>query len=197
MAWNDYASIVTAGLDANLPTASTLDYPTLARFYLATDTNILYRYNPTSKAWVSTGGAPVTVAATGTAKAISGVTYLLSTAAGSVLTLPAATGSGVSFRVVVTTTTTSGAHKVLTAPITDLLIGQAVGATAAGATLKFSAAAAGTFHSLQMPFAGTQPSGGFEGDFFSFTDIAAGKWHVEGMYQSGTTATTPFSTATT
>jgi hypothetical protein len=138
------------------------------------------------------------VGATGSASAgISGVTYLLSVAAGSVLTLPAATGSGIRIKVVVSTTATSNAHKILTSPITDLLIGQAVGATAAGATLKFSAAAAGAFHSIQMPFAGTQPSGGFEGDVFDFTDIAAGKWHVEAMYQAGTTATTPFSTATT
>jgi hypothetical protein len=198
MSYNLWQSIITAGLAANLPLASALDNPTQPRFYYATDTNILYRYNPSTLAWNGGGDKPVTVGATGSASSgISGVTYLLSTAAGSVLTLPAATGSGIRIKVVVITTATSGAHKVLTSPITDVLVGQAVGATAAGATLKFSAATAGAFHSIQMPFAGTQPSGGFEGDVFDFTDIAAGKWHVEAMYQSGTTATTPFSTATT
>lgn len=198
MALNLWLSVISSGLDANIPTAANLDNPTQARFYYATDTNILYRYNPITAAWNGGGEKPVTVAATGTAKAgTSGITYLLSVAAGSVLTLPAATGSGIKLKVVVSTTASSNAHKILTAPITDVLVGQAVGATAAGATLKFSAVSGSAFHSIQMPFAGTQPSGGFEGDVFDFTDIASGKWHVEAMYQAGTTATTPFSTATT
>jgi hypothetical protein len=122
--------------------------------------------------------------------------YKLDTAAGSVLTLPAATGSGKVVKVLVSTTATSNAHKILTAPITDLLIGQAVGQTG-NATKQFSAAVASGFHSIQMPFAGTQPSGGFEGDIYEFTDIAAGVWMVDGKYQAGVTPTTPFSTATT
>lgn len=195
MAWNDYLSILQTGLDATLPTSP--DQPTLPRFFYATDTNILYKWNVVAKVWDATQAAPIPVGAALTAKKISGTTFLLNTAAGSVLTLPAATGSGVVLKAVVSVTATSLAHKILTSPITDVLIGQAVGATAAGATLKFSAATAGGFHSIQMPFAGTQPSGGFEGDFFTFTDVAAGKWHVESMYQAGTTATTPFSTATT
>lgn len=195
MAWNDYLSIMQTGLDATLPT--TPDQPTLPRFFYATDTNVLYKWNVVARVWDATQAAPIAVGAALTAKKISGQTYLLNTAAGSVLTLPAATGSGAVIKAVVSLTATSLAHKILTSPITDVLIGQAVGATAAGATLKFSAATAGGFHSIQMPFAGTQPSGGFEGDFFTFTDVAAGKWHVESMYQAGTTATTPFSTATT
>lgn len=195
MAWNDYLSIMQTGLDATLPT--TPDQPTLPRFFYATDTNVLYKWNVVARVWDATQAAPIAVGVALIAKKISGQTYLLNTAAGSVLTLPAATGSGAVIKAVVSLTATSLAHKILTSPITDVLIGQAVGATAAGATLKFSAAAAAAFHSIQMPFAGTQPSGGFEGDFFTFTDVAAGKWHVESMYQAGTTATTPFSTATT
>lgn len=196
--YNLWQSIITSGLAANLPTASALDNPTQARFYYATDTNVLFRYNPSTLAWNGGGDKPITVGATGSATAgVSGVVYLLSVAAGSVLTLPAATGSGIKIKVVVITTATSAAHKILTAPITDLLVGQAIGSVAAGTALKFNAVTAGGFHSIQMPFAGTQPSGGFEGDVFDFTDVAAGRWHVEGMYQSGTTSTTPFSTATT
>lgn len=142
--------------------------------------------------------SPVPVAAGATlavTAAMSNSPILLNTAAGSVATLPAATGSGNKFRFVVTTTASSNAHKILAASSSDFLNGNAVGHTAAGATLAFSAAAA-TVHSIQMPFAGTQPSGGFIGDWFEFIDVAANLWAVSGMYQSGTTATTPFSAAT-
>lgn len=123
-------------------------------------------------------------------------TVLLNTAAGSVATLPAATGTGNVYKFVVTTTASSNAHKILTAPVTDVLIGFATGQNSNTAKC-FSAAAASAFHSIQMPFAGTQPSGGFEGDWFEFTDVASGKWAVRACYQAGTTPTTPFSTATT
>lgn len=125
----------------------------------------------------------------------SGQPILLNTAGGSTATLPAASGSGNVFKFVVTTTATSAAHKILAASSSDFLNGVAVGHVSAGTTLTFSAAAA-TAHSIQMPFAGTQPSGGFIGDWFEFTDVAANLWHVRGMYQSGTTSTTPFSAAT-
>lgn len=146
-----------------------------------------------------TGGsvqAPTAVGATLTVTpAMAGSTILLDTAAGSVATLPAASGSGAVYRFVVKTTATSNAHKILAASVSDFVNGNATGHTAAGATLTFSAAAA-TAHSIQMPFAGTQPSGGFIGDWFEFRDIAANLWTVSGQYQAGTTATTPFSSAT-
>ena len=135
-------------------------------------------------------GAAITLTA-----AQSNSTILLKTAAGSVATLPAATGSGNRYRFVVTATATSNAHKILAASSSDFLNGVAVGHVSAGTTLTFSAAAA-TAHSIQMPFAGTQPSGGFIGDWFEFDDVAANLWAVRGMYQSGTTSTTPFSSAT-
>ena len=121
---------------------------------------------------------------------------LLNAAAGSTVTLPAATGTGNKYQFRVTTTATSNAHKILAASVSDFLNGNAIGHTAAGATLAFSAAAA-TAHSIQMPFAGTQPSGGFIGDYFNFVDVGTNLWAVDGMYQAGTTATTPFSSATT
>lgn len=144
-----------------------------------------------------TGPAPVPAGASLAVTAVlGGSTILLDTAAGSTVTLPPATGTGTKYKFVVKTTATSNAHKILAASVSDFLNGNAVGHTAAGATLAFSAAAA-TAHSIQMPFAGTQPSGGFIGDWFEFTDIAANLWAVAGMYQAGTTATTPFSAATT
>lgn len=143
--------------------------------------------------------APAPIPAGSTLAVTAGMSdsvILLNTAAGSTATLPAATGSGNKYRFVVTTTASSNAHKILAASVSDFLNGNAVGHTAAGATLSFSAAAA-TAHSIQMPFAGTQPSGGFIGDYFDFIDVAANLWAVSGMYQAGTTATTPFSASTT
>lgn len=146
-----------------------------------------------------TGGsiqAPVAAGATlAVTGAMAGASIKLDTAAGSVATLPAATGSGATYTFIVTTTATSNAHKILAASVSDFLNGNATGHTAAGATLTFSAAAA-TAHSIQMPFAGTQPSGGFIGDWFTFVDIGANLWAVRGQYQAGTTATTPFSAST-
>lgn len=132
-------------------------------------------------------GAALTVTA-----AMAGTTILLNTASGSVVTMPAATGSGNVYRFIVSTTTTSGAHKILAASTSDFLTGRATGATAAGATLQFSANPAAS-HALQMPFAGSQPSGGFSGDCYEYVDIATNLWAVTGQYQAGTTATTPFS----
>jgi hypothetical protein len=141
-----------------------------------------------------TGTAPLVAGASTTLTAgNNGQTILLNTAAGSVVTLPAATGSGVKFLFVVTTTTTSGAHKILAASTSDFLNGIVTGENAN--TAKCFASAAATNHSIQMPFSGSQPSGGFIGDWFQFEDVATNLWSVQGMYQAGTTPTTPFSSA--
>lgn len=139
---------------------------------------------------------PVSAGATlAVTSAMAGSAILLNTAAGSVVTLPAATGSGATFKFVVSTTTTSNAHKILAASVSDFMNGIVTGENAN--TAKCFSSAAATNHSLQMPFTGTQPSGGFIGDWFILQDIAANLWTVSGMYQAGTTPTTPFSAATT
>lgn len=147
----------------------------------------------------SSGGsihAPTAAGATlAVTDAMSGSSILLNTASGSTATLPAATGSGATFRFYVTATTTSNAHKILAASVSDFMNGIVTGENAG--TAKCFASAAATNHSIQMPFTGTQPSGGFIGDWFEVTDIAANLWTVQGMYQAGTTPTTPFSSATT
>jgi hypothetical protein len=196
---NSFIDLVTTGLDANKPAAPLIDNAHTL-FYYATDTQILYHWDPSASAWrgTSISGPSIAVGAAATAKAgVNGLNYRLDTAAGSVLTLPAAKGTGLTLSAYVKTTATSNAHKILTSPITDVLIGAATGSAAAGVVKMFFGAVASGFHSIQMPFAGTQPSGGFEGDIFNFTDVESGKWLVEAMYQAGTTATTPFSTATT
>lgn len=128
--------------------------------------------------------------------AMSGQPILLDIAAGSKATLPVASGSGNVYRFLVKTSATSNAHKILANSVSDFLIGTVAGGQSAGAADIFNSPAA-TNHSIQMPFTGTQPSGGKAGDWFMFTDIAANLWHVSGAFTSGTTVTTPFSTATT
>lgn len=143
---------------------------------------------------VTSGPAPVACGATCTVGAGNNLT-LLNQAAGSVATLPAATGTGSIHRFRITVLTTSAAEKILTAPITDTIIGTAIGENAG--TAKIFVGNASTYHSIQMPFAGSQPSGGFIGDQITCTDIASGVWACDVNYQAGTTPTTPYSASTT
>lgn len=144
----------------------------------------------------ATNRAPVPAGATLVlTSANAGQSILLNTATGSTVTLPAATGSGNNFNFFVTATTTAGAHKILAASVSDFMNGIVTGETAG--TPKGFASAAATNHSLQMPFTGSQPSGGFIGDWFEVRDVGVNLWTVKGMYQAGTTPTTPFSAATT
>lgn len=150
--------------------------------------------NPVITGATNVPKAPIAAGATTTLSTTSSTTVLLNTAAGSVVTLPAATGSGITFKFWVTTTTTSGAHKILAASSADFINGIAIGENAS--TAKVFASAAATNHSIQMPFTGSQPSGGIIGDFVEVQDVAANLWSVSMQYQAGTTPTTPFSTAT-
>lgn len=134
-------------------------------------------------------GATCTITTT-----MAGSTINLNVAAGSVATLPAATGSGNTYRFVVTTTTTSAADKILAASTSDKLQGTQIGWT--GSTAKVFACLGNT-SAIQMPFAGTQPSGGFLGDTFLYRDIGVNLWQVDGVYQAGTTPTTPCSATNT
>lgn len=148
---------------------------------------------PTVNNPVIVGPAPVPCGAT--CSATAGQLILLNQAAGSTVTLPTSSGSGNVIRMRVTVLTTSAAEKVLLATVTDAIIGTAIGENSG--TAKVFVGNAGTYHSLQMPFTGSQPSGGFIGDAVVCTDIAAGTWACDVVYQSGTTPTTPYSTSTT
>ncbi len=137
------------------------------------------------------GGSTLAVTA-----AMSGKAIKLDTAGGTVATLPAATGTGNKYRFVVTTSTTSAAHKILAASGSDFLIGNIAGQNS-NTVKQFTGLVSSSYCSLQMPNSGSQPSGGIQGDWFEFHDVAANLWAVSGMYSAGTTPTTPFSTATT
>lgn len=146
---------------------------------------------------VITGPAPVACGSTcSVSTSQSGSTFLLNQAAGSTATLPASTGSGNKYNFLITVATTSAQEKILLTTVTDVIIGTAI--LQNGGTAKIFVGNAGTYHSIQMPFTGTQPSGGFIGDTISCLDVAAGTWACQIVSQSGNAApSTPYSTSTT
>lgn len=144
----------------------------------------------------ASGGAVINAGATKVlTTANAGATVNLDTAAGSVVTLPIATGSGIKFKFIVKTTITSNSHKIITGQATDYLQGNAI-LNKAGTQSVFYAAPASTFCSLQMPATGSIPSGGTLGDIIEFTDFAANTWQVNMTGTAGGTVGTPFNTAT-
>lgn len=138
---------------------------------------------------------PAAVLCGTTCSPTTGTLTLLNQAAGSTVTLPTSSGSGNIIRLEISVALTSAQEKVLLATTTDTIIGMAIGENAG--TAKVFVGNAGTYHSIQMPFSGTEPSGGFIGDQITCTDIATGKWSCNVNYQSGVTSTTPYSTSTT
>lgn len=151
---------------------------------------------PTVTNPVINGPAPVACGATcSVATTQAGIVFLLNQAGGSAATLPASSGSGNIYKFRITVATTSAQDKILLTTTSDVIIGTATGENAG--TAKVFVGNAGTFHSIQMPFAGSQPSGGFIGDSITCTDIAAGTYACDVTYQAGTTPTTPYSTSTT
>lgn len=147
---------------------------------------------PTVNNPIISGPAPVACGATCTVTAANaGETVLLNQAAGSVATLPVAAGTGNTYKFVVSVTVTSNADKILAASTSDALTGTEIGWT--GSTAKVFSCGASSTHAIQMPFAGTQPQGGFQGDVFTYTDIGTNLWLVQGVYQAGATPTTPCS----
>lgn len=138
---------------------------------------------------------PAPVACGATCSPTAGQLILLNQSAGSTVTIPAALGTGNQIRMRISVALGSAAEKVLLTTVTDTIIGTGTGFT--GSTAIVFVGNAGTYHSLQMPFAGTRPSGGFVGDAIVCTDIASTVWACDVQYQGGTTPTTPYSTATT
>lgn len=180
----------TTGTGAQvLATSATLTTPTVTNPTVTTGTFT----TPALTNPVVTGPAPVACGAT--CSPTSGQLILMNLAAGATVTLPTSAGTGNVIRMRISTATTSAAEKVLLTTTADVIIGTAIGENAG--TAKVFVGNAGTFHSIQMPFAGSQPSGGFIGDQITCTDIATGTWACDINYQAGATPTTPYSTSTT
>lgn len=122
---------------------------------------------------VTAAGSAVTI----TRASHLGKVILLDTASGSVATLPAASGSGDSYKFVVTTTVTSNSHKIQVANASDTMIGFLNAVTGAAASGDVGDLVGGTDDTLTMN--GTT-TGGILGTVITVTDIATNLWLVEG-----------------
>lgn len=161
------------------------------------DINALDVYDPDAAAWISqplVGGSSRYVAAgatlTLTAAAHAGKVIKLDTAAGSVVTLPAATGSGIRFRFLVTVLATSNSH-VVSAVGSDVFIGIITTVSDdAGAPVKgYAAGATDNTITLNRSTTGSVS----KGEYIEIEDEAAGVWAVYGQTSSTGTEATPFS----
>jgi hypothetical protein len=122
-----------------------------------------------------------------------GRTVLLDTLTGSVVTLPAATGTGDTYRFFVSVAPTSNNHIVKVANASDTMVGTLilVPTTIAGAvTVNSAEAAGGTDDTITMN--GTT-SGAIAGSYIECTDIASTLWLINGRLVASGTLTTPLS----
>jgi hypothetical protein len=154
--------------------------------------------NPTITGATSSGVTPVNV--TGSTVTL-GATHVgrvttLNRAAGIAVTLPAATGSGDRYTLIVGTTFT-GAATVKVASNTDYMIGMALlNADSGATTVGFATANTGTVATEDdtIDLLGTSNStGGFKGEVIELIDIATAVWSVRVWSEAGGTEATPFS----
>ena len=133
---------------------------------------------------VIAGGASLTLTALH-----DGKTILMDQASGTALTLPAATGSGVRFRAVVSVTVTSNQHRVSVVG-NDAMFGTALLAQDGGDTSVLFEAGADTDR-INMNGSTT---GGIKGTIIELEDIAADTWFVRLVGAATGTEATPFQT---
>jgi hypothetical protein len=127
-----------------------------------------------------------------TAEEHAGRTILWDTAAGSVVTLPAATGTGDKYLLVVSVLATSNSHIVKVANTTDVMRGIITGTRvdSGNAVLGFAAASTSDTITLNRTTTGSVSLG----EWVELIDFAAGFWHVKGhLTATGAAFATPFS----
>lgn len=134
---------------------------------------------------VQAGGSSITL----TAEDDERIT-LLDTAAGTTVTLPAASGSGVKFRFVISTVATTNSHIVKVANASDTMIGIILSLDDTGANaVGFAAAATSDTITLNRSTTGSVS----KGEYIEVEDIAANVWFVNGVISNTGTPATPFS----
>jgi hypothetical protein len=117
---------------------------------------------------------------------------------GITFTLPAATGSGVKFKIVVGTTLTSGSFVLVVADATDFLRGRAIFSNDTdGSASNFETANTGTLatESDTMTWNRTTTGVGTIGDLVEVEDIATDIWSVTAHVQATGVEATPFTAA--
>ena len=146
--------------------------------------------NVRAKSFIHRGVKSLTAAVTLSRKNHAGRTCVLNLAAGFTVTLPAATGSGDRYRLLVGTALTSGQYRFDTASGEiyegGVFIGDSGDTTAA--TADFYTAGA-TSNRLDMTLTS---GGGAIGDWIELEDFKTDKWLVTGNFQQVTDPATPF-----
>ena len=124
----------------------------------------------------------------------SGRTLVANAAAGLTFTLPASTGSGRTYRILIGTTITSNTTVIQVANSTDVMVGGIVindiGDTTAATADFFPTASTSDTITLTAAI-----GAGKKGDWIELEDFAAGFYAVRGMLQGETDPTNPFSAA--
>lgn len=119
----------------------------------------------------------------------SGTTVVVNAAAGLTLTLPAATGAGYEYDILVGTTAATGSYVVQAASASDVMTGVAVFAADGGdSTVAFETAATSDTITLNG-----STKGGIKGDRIKLKDVAAGLWAVNIIGSATGSEVTPFS----
>lgn len=136
-----------------------------------------------------TAGTAATLAIT--AAAHDGKLIILNRAAGVVVTLPAATGTGAVFRFSVAAAVTSNSYKIQVADATDVMSGSIyVTDQAAGTGTEFSTVAASDTITMNG-----STTGGLAGGILTLIDVAANLYAVHGNIIATGVEATPFSAA--
>lgn len=121
-----------------------------------------------------------------------GKTIQLDTLAGTTITLPAATGSGVRFNFCTSVIATSNSHVVKVGNTTDVMTGAlAVVDNADGTCTMFGTVAASDTITLNRSDTGSVKIG----EYFWVEDVKAGYWSVGGTIVATGSEATPFSAA--
>ena len=134
------------------------------------------------------GGSSLTL----TELAHDGKIIKLDTAAGTTITLPAATGSGAVFRFVITTVATSNSHIIKVANATDTMQGLVLVCpddAATGPVIWFKASGTDDTITLNRTTTGST----LLGEWIEVEDVASGKFSVRGVTAATGTEATPFS----
>lgn len=159
---------------------------------------VLNALSPSAALSLESGSAPVlptsTQAAGGTltltVASHAGRPILLDTAAGSVVTLPAATGTQAEFEFITSVIATSNSHIVKVANATDVMSGAlATVDNADGTCTMFGTVAASDTITLNRTTTGSVKIG----ERFFLKDVKAGYWSVNGTVIATGTEASPFS----
>lgn len=154
----------------------------VAAVFVDSDLEQVRFYNQTASVWTAPGDSAVAKTASFTAEH-SGK-YRLNAVAGLTVTLPSAVGSGATIRMFVAATLTSNSYIVSCAGTDKFYGGVFLDDTGLSGvtTVDRWPASAGVSVTFTLAFANGL---GVIGDWVEFTDVATGKWVVEGVITGG------------